>query len=431
MSVRARLTAIYSSLFLCTGLLLVAVVYVVMRYVPNYQIVQYNLPGALTTPAPTSTSGRTAPLSGSTAMGRASNAGGIALTIRSTADVLNTLLWVCAIGLLLFAVIGVIVSWIAAGRVLRSLDRITAAANAASDGNLHERIALDGPDDELKRLADTFDTMLARLERDLHAHRRFAANAAHELRTPLATTRTMLQVALADPDHHDLATLGPKLLATNARSITTTEALLVLAQAEHAELGVEVVDLARIAADVLTQTRPEATRRRVTLQEDVGPALVGGDPVLLGQLLTNLVHNAIRHNHPGGQAAVAIATKGDETVITVTNTGPIVPDEHVEALFEPFYRHRGRTAGDRTPGFGSGPASGPGSGSGAESEPGGHGLGLPIARAITEAHVGTLTALPLPGGGLSVTVVLPGDLRQRHYGPAGRHEDHRLVRAPG
>jgi two-component system sensor histidine kinase VanS len=408
MSVRARLTAIYSCLFIGTGLLLVAVVYTVTRYMPNYQIVQYDLPGG----APTS--GPTAALSEDAVTGRASNTGGVALTIRSTADVLNTLLWACAIGLLLFAVLGVIVSWIAAGRVLRSLDRITAAANAASDGNLHERIALDGPDDELKRLADTFDTMLARLERDLHAHQRFAANAAHELRTPLATTRTMLQVALADPDHYDLATLGPKLLATNARSITTTESLLVLAHAEQAELRVELVDLAQIAADVLTQTRPEAARRRVTLQEDIGLALVGGDPVLLSQLLTNLVHNAIRHNHPDGQAAVTIAAAGDQAVITVTNTGPIVPDDQVESLFEPFYRHRGRTAADRTPGFGSG------TGTGTEAEPVGHGLGLPIVRAITEAHVGTLTAVPLPGGGLCVTVLLPGELRQRHYGPAVR-----------
>jgi signal transduction histidine kinase len=293
-------------------------------------------------------------------------------------DVLSTLGWASALSLVAVTALGLVVCWLVAGRVLSPLSRITAAARTASAGTLHERIGLTGPDDELKQLADTFDGMLARLEREFEANRRFAANASHELRTPLAVTRTMLQVALADPDHHDLRELGPKLLATNERGIAATEALLILASAQHGDIKRQVVDLSALAVDVAAAVRPEAKERDVQLKTRIRPVSVDGDPVLLRQLLVNLVQNAIRHNVAGGSAEVTVADR----TLTVVNTGPVIPADGVEALFEPFHRVKVRISAE------------------------GHGLGLAIVRAISEAHGAVVQADAGADGGLLVTVRL-------------------------
>jgi two-component system sensor histidine kinase VanS len=358
MSVRTRLTAVYGTVLVTTEATLLAVVYLVMRYIPTITII-VDPPASLT-----------AGLHSSSTAGRSV---GIA-----ESNVLPTLGWVSAASLAVVTAGGLLVCWIVAGRVLSPLSRITAAARSATAGTLDRRIGLAGPDDELKQLADTFDAMLARLEREFAANRRFAANASHELRTPLAVARTMLQVALADPDNHDLRELGPKLLATNARGIAATEALLILASAQNGDIRSEVVDLAALAADTAALVRPEARDRGVTVQTRFQPASADGDPVLLRQLFLNLVQNAVRHNIPGGRAEVSVAGM----TLTVANTGPVLPADSLGTLFEPFQRAQGRTR------------SGPGDG---------HGLGLAIVRAIADAHGASIHAEAPPDGGLIVT----------------------------
>jgi two-component system sensor histidine kinase VanS len=370
MSVRTRLTAVYGTVLVTTEATLLTVVYLVMRYIPTIAII-------VDPPASMS-----AGLHGGLAAG-AHRSVGIA-----ESNVLPTLGWVSAASLVVVTAGGLLVCWIVAGRVLSPLSRITAAARSATAGTLDRRIGLTGPDDELKQLADTFDGMLARLEREFDANQRFAANASHELRTPLAVVRTMLQVALADPDNHDLRELGPKLLAANARGIATTEALLVLASAQHGDIRNEVVDLAALAADIAALVRPEARHRGVTVQTRFQPASVDGDPVLLRQLLLNLVQNAVRHNIPGGRAEVTVA----DVTLTVANTGPVLPADSLGTLFEPFHRAQGRTR----------------SGSGD-----GHGLGLAIVRAIADAHGASIHAEARPDGGLIVAAAFrPSRTRQ-------------------
>lgn len=359
MSVRARLTAVYGTVLAVTEVVLLAVVYLMMKYA------SVTITGELSDPGP----GGSAVTADSGATMRPSI--GLART-----NVLGTLGWTSGISLVAVTVAGLYVCWLVAGRVLSPVSRITSAARQASAGTLHERIAMTGPDDELKRLADTFDEMLARLQREFEANRRFAANASHELRTPLAVTRTMLQVAIADPDHHDLRELAPKLLATNERGIAATEALLILAGAQHGDLHREVVDLSALVGDVTAAARPEARELDIELHTRIEPVSVDGDPVLLRQLLLNLVQNAVRHNIAGGWAEVTVK---DHT-LTVANTGPVVPAASVETLFEPFQRVQARTASE------------------------GHGLGLAIVRAIADAHHATIHTNARTDGGLTVTV---------------------------
>ncbi|WP_432993707.1 sensor histidine kinase [Dactylosporangium sp. CA-233914] len=335
MTVRARLTLIYGAFLSLASALLLTMVYLVVRIVPPFEVRPADPP----------------------------DVGRFQAVDVSRSNFLDVLLWACVGGFVVVTAFGLIAAWIIAGQVLSPLSRITAAANAARTGTLHERIALSGPDDELKRLADTLDGMLARLEAEFQAHQRFAANAAHELRTPLASSRTLLQVAQANPAAHDVSTLVEELLAANQRSIDTTEALLALANATHAPLAPEVVDLTAIVAD--------ETHSGMTVHLE--PTSVDGDPVLLRRLVANLVDNAVRHNDTRRRIEV---TLHDET-LTITNTGPVV--SNVDQLFEPFYREAGRIRG-------------------------GHGLGLAIVRAVADAHQATLTATADPTGGLAITV---------------------------
>lgn len=380
MSVRARLTAVYGAVLVTTEAVLLTVVYLVMRYIPSFAIVA--IPPGSTNGASSGSTSALNPTSGTAVTGRTHP-----ISITKT-DVLSTLEWDSALSLVVVTAAGLLLCWLVAGRVLSPLSQITAAARSATAGTLYRRIALAGPDDELKQLADTFDGMLARLEREFEANRRFAANASHELRTPLAVTRTMLQVAIADPEHHDLRELAPKLLATNARGIATTEALLVLASAQHGDIEHQVVDLAALAADVTALVRPEAEQRGVTVHTRCQPVSADGDPVLLRQLLLNLVQNAVRHNVPGGRAEVSVADR----TLTVTNTGPVLPPDSVGTLFEPFHRAQARTRSD--------------AGTGDDGD-GGHGLGLAIVRAIADAHGASIHATARPNGGLVVAVVHP------------------------
>lgn len=294
-------------------------------------------------------------------------------------------LW-SAVGLLVMAVLAGLLGWWLAGRALRPVVSMTEAARRISEQNLHQRLALDGPPDELHLLADTFDTMLDRLERSFESRRRFVANASHELKTPLAVQRATLQVGLADPLPDGLAEVREDLLDANREAERLIEALLLLARSDRGLTRTEPVDLAAAARDVTRRLAPQATERGLRLDLDAPPDAAGtpppvhGDPVLLTHLLTNLVHNAVQYNHPGGHVRVELGPR----TVTITNTGPDVPPDRIPDLFEPFQRlGPSRTATT------------------------GHGLGLSIAHSIAEAHHATLTAHPGPEGGLVVTVRFP------------------------
>ena len=250
------------------------------------------------------------------------------------------------------------IGWLIAGRVLRPLSTITAAARRISASSLHERLALHGPDDELKELGDTLDSLFARLEASFDAQRRFAANASHELRTPLTRERTLLQVTLADP----ASTTGTwqavsrELLASNAEQERLIEALLTLASGEAGTGEREPLDLAAITSAALAAARPAISRLGLHVQTDIQPAILDGDPLLVQQLVANLIDNAVRHNIPGGDIQVATRTSGDRAVLSVTNSGQVIPAAEVDRLFQPFQRLGPRPA----------------------RRDGGHGLGLSI-----------------------------------------------------
>ncbi|MGA2829379.1 MAG: HAMP domain-containing sensor histidine kinase [Streptosporangiaceae bacterium] len=318
---------------------------------------------------------------------------------------------ICALLLAAIAVAAAAIGWIIAGRVLRPLSTITAAARRIAASSLHERLALHGPDDELKELADTLDNLFARLEASFDAQRRFAANASHELRTPLTRERALLQVTLADPG----ATTGTwqavsrELLASNAEQERLIEALLTLASSEAGTDESEPLDLAAIASATLAAARPAISRLGLNVQTDIQPAALDGDPLLLRQLVTNLIDNAVRHNIPGGDVRVATGTSGDRAVLSVTSSGPVIPPSEVDRLFQPFQR------------LGLRPAR----------RDGGYGLGLSIVRAIAAAHGATIGARARPGGGLAVDVTFSSPPPDPRTAPGNPARDPREAHRPG
>ena len=295
------------------------------------------------------------------------------------------ILIISAAALAAIAVVAAAIGWIIAGRVLRPLSTITAAARRIAASSLHERLALHGPDDELKELADTLDNLFARLEASFDAQRRFAASASHELRTPLTRERALLQVTLADP----ASTTGTwqavsrELLASNAEQERLIESLLTLASSEAGPGEREPLDLAAIASAALAVPRPGTSRLGLDVHADLQPAILEGDPLLVQQLVTNLIDNAVRHNIPGGDIQVTTGTTSGHVVLSVTNSGQVIPPAEVDRLFQPFERLSPRPA--RRDGHG-------------------HGLGLSIVRAIAAAHGATIGARARPGGGLAVDV---------------------------
>ncbi|MBX6766757.1 MAG: HAMP domain-containing histidine kinase, partial [Actinomadura rubrobrunea] len=280
----------------------------------------------------------------------------------------------------------VVLGYFVADRALSPLQKVTATARRLSESTLHERIALEGPDDEIKELADTFDAMLERLSQAFDAQRRFVANASHELRTPLAINRTLLEVALGDPDaSDDLKTVGRTLLATNARHERLIEGLLLLARSERQLTTRTPVDLAEVAATVLETHAKRGHDNDVTVHRELTAGTTLGDPVLLEHLVSNLVDNAVKHNDDGGEVWVRTGVLDGYATVQVENTGPVVPAYEVDRLFEPFRRLNA----DRV-----------------ESAKGA-GLGLSIVRSVVLAHRGMVYAAPRAGGGLIVTVRLP------------------------
>jgi signal transduction histidine kinase len=306
---------------------------------------------------------------------------------------------ISAVALAVIAVAAGVIGWVIAGRVLRPLRTITAAARRISASSLHERLALHGPDDELRELGDTLDGLFARLEASFDAQRRFAANASHELRTPLTRERALLQVTLADPaattDTWDA--VGQELLASNTEQERLIEAMLTLASSEAGTGEREPADLAAITSAALTAAGPEISRLGLRVHASIQPAALDGDPFLIQQLAGNLIDNAVRHNVPGGDIQVSTTSQAG-AVLSVANSGQVIPATEVDRLFQPFQRRGARPA----------------------RRDGGHGLGLSIVRAIATAHAATVTARPRPGGGLVIDVTFPQTSTPSHARPAGR-----------
>ncbi|BBA95666.1 putative two-component system sensor kinase [Actinacidiphila reveromycinica] len=303
------------------------------------------------------------------------------------------------IALLLLSVVvalSTLVGWWVAGRLLRPIAEITAAARRATDATLHERLRLTGPADELRELGDTFDEMLERLDRAFGAQRRFVANASHELRTPLALTRAAVEVTLAKPvvTEEQWRTMAADVADSTGSAQRLISALLVLARSERGVTDLVEDDLGDVAAEALDQVAARARKRGLRLEADLASAPLLANVALLGIAVANLLENAVRYNRDGGLLRITTAPAGDGAVrLTVLNDGPALDPDRVENLFEPFNR------GDRTR-----RRSGP------HDLPDGTGLGLSIVRAVARAHAGSATARARAEGGLSVALELPAGL---------------------
>jgi signal transduction histidine kinase len=322
--------------------------------------------------------------------------------------VLEQLLIESGIALGIMAVVSVGLGWLMAGRVLRPLRTITATARRISARSLHQRIAMTGPDDELKELGDTFDQLLGRLDASFRAQRQFVANASHELRTPLARQRTLLEVALRDPQATiaTLRTACERALAAGEQQDRLIAAMLTLARGERGLDTFESFDLGAIAASVLAAQHDDASARGLAVTAAIETASMVGDPRLAERLAANLVDNAIRYNAAGGRVEIAVGSRDGRPLLAVTNTGPVIPPDQLGRLFQPFQRldpaRTSSAAGAGTP----------------EAAGGGLGLGLAIVSAIAAAHGADLRAVTRATGGLTVEVVFP-PLAPGQGGPAG------------
>ncbi|MBW0089420.1 HAMP domain-containing histidine kinase [Pseudonocardia sp. KRD-184] len=362
LSVRLKLTLSYAGFLMVAGALLLAVVWVfLLRYVPE----------VIVSPVPSGSPGTPG------------------LFIPSRSDLQRAFAPRAATVLAFLLLFGLLGGWVLAGRMLAPLTRITDATRRAADGSLAHRIRLEGRDDEFRRLADSFDAMLAQLEAHVAEQQRFAANASHELRTPLAITQALLDVARGDTGRDtprsDTAELVERLHVVNARAIELTEALLLLSRADQGSFGREEVDLSLLAEEATETLLPFAEERGVTVATTGDAAPTTGSPALLLQMTTNLVDNAIVHNAERGTVDVRTGTRPGGAVLTVENTGAVLAPQVVATLVEPFQRGAERT----------------------RTHHAGAGLGLAIVASIARAHGGTLTLAPREGGGLRVVVELP------------------------
>ncbi len=377
-TIRLRLALLYGAVFLATGAVLLTVGYVLVR---NGLRDHHQLTTTLRR------LGKPADHLLSRALGAAPGSPEVrlarAIQRQLTDSALHRLLLEYLGALLAMTLVSIATGYLLAGRALRPLRAIIATAQRVSGENLGERIALAGPADELRELADTFDGMLARLDAAFASQRRFVANASHELRTPLAIMRTEVDVALADPEASvaELRAMGEAVRDTVDRNELLIGSLLLLARSEASPGLGEPVDLAALAGDCITDLRAQAQDAQVMISRDLGPAWTRGDPGLLERLVGNLLDNGIHHNERGGQLEVSTRELGGQAELIVRNGGQRIDPETAGQLVQPFRRLH-RTGG-------------------------GFGLGLSIVRSVTEAHGGRLTLLAPDTGGLEVRIELP------------------------
>ncbi|WP_329301892.1 HAMP domain-containing histidine kinase [Streptomyces sp. NBC_00659] len=380
-SIRWRLTLLYSALFVVAGAALLGFTYLLAS--------------------------RTAP---STAVGGSSFAPGQpggegqtpdppTLTMYAEAlraDQLHQLLVEAGVALAVMTFASVALGWLMAGRVLAPLRTMTSAARRISADNLRQRLAVPGPEDELKAMADTFDDVLGRLEGAFEAQKQFVANASHELRTPLTLQQAIVDVALADPGAsvESLRAACLRVRAAGQEQERLIDALLTLARSQRGLQCREFVDLAETVRELLPDGGPGTGGPRV--RADLGSAPVLGDPQLIERLVVNLADNAVRHNTLGDQESwvqLWTGTEAGRPVLRIDNTGPVIPHDQVAGLFQPFRRLGAERTGTHPRGKGR-PRDG-------------LGLGLSIVTAVATAHGGTVEAWPRPRGGLSVRVAFP------------------------
>jgi signal transduction histidine kinase len=375
-TIRVRLTLLYAGAFFLAGAILVAVMYLYLGLSLDHQL------SGRATSAEQLRSHEVPP-------GLADQ---LQTQLRQGRD--DTLRAMLIASLVALGVIGIAAAgfgWLLAGRALQPLQDITATARRVADRSLHERIALDGPDDEIKDLADTFDAMLERLDRAFDSQRRFVANASHELRTPLTINRTLIEVALDNPHASEsLRQLGATLLAVNQRHERLIDGLLTLASSQQRITDPIPVDLADIVRRIATESQAAAQQASVEIRTALASAPVAGDPALLERLAQNLIDNAIRYNlAEHGWVAVTSGLDDGTAQLTVENPGPTVPPYELPSLFDPF--HRLATTERRAPVGGNH----------------GAGLGLSIVRSVAHAHGGDVHAVPRRDGGLTIHVRLP------------------------
>ena len=395
--VRLRLTLLFGGLFLLAGAALLGITYGLVSHSTNEFVLHQTSTGtnisssgvAIIGPGGTSTS--TGAGAGTSTTGQIPGLQQLETVAQQTAAGAkaaenDALLLDSGIALAIMAAVSVGLGWLVAGRALRPLRRITLAAQRISATSLRERLAVDGPADDLRELADTIDGLFARLDAALDAQRQFVANASHELRTPLARSRTLLEVALRHPDPERLRPACERAIAAADEQERLIEALLTLARGHRSLAHRAPVDLAAVTRDVLAARGAEITERGLAMLVTLAPALLAGDPALTERAVANLIDNALRYNRDGDGGRVWVLVGGTgRAVLTVANTGPDVPPGDIPRLLQPFQRRVAGRAGPRR----------------------GLGLGLSIVQAVATAHGARLTLTPRPGGGLTAELVFP------------------------
>jgi len=418
-TVRLRLTLLYGALFLASGAALLGITYVLVRHATRGVCMttqpkngshaavacRTGSPGSIPSNAKAGAGiiqgPGPLPVTALTPQQMAAQAQQLtAQATRQRAAEMRALLEQSGIALALMSIISIALGWIVAGRVLRPLRTITAAARHLSASNLHERLALNGPNDELKELGDTFDGLLERLEAAFHSQRQFVANASHELRTPLARQRALIQVALADPDASadTLRRTHERVLAATTQQQRCIDALLALSRGQMGVQHQEHIDLASVCNETVLARAGDAARHGVTVRTALASAPIRGDVRLVERMLANVLDNALLYNKADGTVSVATGTRDGRAICTITNTGPFVPRNAIPVLVEPF-RRLGTERTDHSEGLG---------------------LGLSIVKAVADAHNATFHVTGQARGGLAVEVRFPSVI------PAPRADTERI-----